>query len=243
MSKSGLHTCLLLAAMIIALLASACRHHTGVENAYAVKASVLANLRADTTADARKFYARIDSCPLRTAHDCEVFYSIVSDVTEYMGIHGNSLDASIIMRNILDILLESDNRTPQDTRQMLTMYVHLGSLFTDMGMPNIGIDYYMTGLKYCRDSVYDDFKAMLCNNMGILYAQRSQVERAEEYFRKALEINQNKNNHHATFINYGNLTELYALQGETQKALETSLRIVEDLDHINTNSHQASMSL
>ncbi len=243
MSKSGLHTCLLLTAMIIALLACACRHHTGVENACAVKASVLENLRADTTTDARRFYARIDSCPLRSAHDCEAFYSIVSDATEYMGIHGNSLEASIIMRNILDILLESDNRTPQDTHQMLTLYVHLGSLFTDMGMPNIGIDYYMTGLKYCRDSTYDNFKAMLCNNMGILYAQRSQVERAEEYFLKALAINQDRNNHHATFINYGNLTELYALQGETQKALETSQRSLDYLDQNNHPDHLASMRI
>lgn len=232
-----------IAVVSAALLLAACHSDDDTGYAPAVKACVLSGLKADTSALSRSFYTRCDTLSIITPADCDSFYYTLNDIIEEAGCVGKNLEMSVTVRNIIELLGETDDLNQRDTRQLLRLYIHLGSLFTDMGMPTIGSDYYMTGLKYCRDSVYDNYKAMLYNNLGIIYAERDQPKQSEEYFRKALKINLHRNDHQATFISYGNLTELYSILGETEKALETSQLSLDYLDQRSNPDHLANMRI
>ncbi len=224
---------------IILLCTMACGHSPNTDNARAVKIAVLADIKDDSVADINNTYALIDSLPLASDDDCHTFYMAVNRLTYDMHEQGDDARAVTMMRKIVEILQNSGNRSVTDTRQLLNMYVRLGATFADMGMAALSVDYYLRGLNFCQDSIYDNYKAMFYNNLGIIYAQREMPERAEEYFRNALAINLRKKSHNESFLNYGNLTELYALQGFTEKALKTSQRSLDYADQQNHPEHLA----
>lgn len=220
-----------------------CNRSEDIGYAPAVRDCVLSSLKADTSAMWQSIYARLDSIKIKNAADCDSFYYSLNDIIECVGDSGKSMEMTATIRNIIILLTENNDLNQRDTRQLLRLYIHMGSLFTDMGMPTIGSDYYMTGLKYCRDTINDSYKSMLYNNLGIIYAERNQPIRSEEYFRKALKINLHRNDHQATFISYGNLTELYSLLGKTEKALEASQRSLDYLDQRSNPEHLANMRI
>lgn len=232
---SGLTICTLLL-----LLAAACSNSPGFDNARAIKISVLAEIKNDTAADIRSSYHFIDSLPLNTEEDCRKLYMATNRVTFNIHEKGDDPRAVTILQKSLDILQNSDSRSITDTRQLLNLHVRLGATFSDMGMPGVSVDHYMRGLEYCTDTIYDYYKAMFYNNLGIIYAQRDMPERAEECFRKALAMNLRTKSHSGAFLNYGNLTELYASQGLTEKALETSQR---SLDYVDRREHPEHLAL
>ena len=154
----------------------------------------------------------IDSLTLKTDTDCESLYQHINTLTYKLHYTGNNADAVVVLRSVLDILQSEPEPIERDKRQILNMYIRLGATFVEMGMQDLGLDYYSKGIELCDKPEYDKIKAMLYNNIGIVYGQCGVFEKAEEYLNKALEINLRENVHHETFLNYGNLSELYALQ-------------------------------
>ena len=181
----------------------------------------------------------IDSLTLKTDTDCESLYQHINTLTYKLHYTGNNADAVVVLRSVLDILQSEPEPIERDKRQILNMYIRLGATFVEMGMQDLGLDYYSKGIELCDKPEYDKIKAMLYNNIGIVYGQCGVFEKAEEYLNKALEINLRENVHHETFLNYGNLSELYALQDKIDQALEASQR---SLDYIDQNKHPAQLA-
>jgi len=210
-----------------------------LKNAEEIKALMLKQLQIDSTATGKSRFACFDSIQLLTEEDCIKLYKNVNKITYDMHSDGNDAGATVILYKILDILENADLRSHPDNRELLNIYVRLGATFSDLGMPGMALDYYLTGLNKCTDTIYNDYKAMLYNNIGILYAEGDMTAKAEDYFRRALQINIDKKHHKETYLNYSNLAELYARQGQTEKALEASQR---SLDYIDNNKQPAQLA-
>lgn len=221
---------------ILSLLLPACgSSDAGFHNALQVKDYVLGQIKNDTAAYVKESYAHIDSLTLETEDDCTGMYRHINKLTFDMHYAGNDAAAVVLLRHILDMLGEADSRTEADTRQMLNTYVRLGATFTDMGMPAVGLDYYINGIGRCgEDSVYNEYKAMLYNNIGIVYAEHNELDKAREYFTRALDINLERNAHHDITLNYANLAELFMLKGEIRNAQEAAQQC---LDYIDQHKH------
>lgn len=226
----------------LAILLSAflgCSRQPGTENARAVKLCVLDDIADDTTAYVRQLYLYIDSLPLSSESDCDSLYEAVNRLTYDMHYHGKDARAVVLLRKILDIFENAPTRSLSDTRQMLKTHIRLGASFSDMGMPALSMDYYTSGLEYCRDTVFDVYKAMFNNNLAIIYAQRELYDKADSLFNAALRTSVARRNYDDVFMTLANLTELYALQGRTEKALEVSQ---ESLDYIDRKRHPENLA-
>lgn len=228
---------------LIAMLSPSCGKNSERANPEAVKEYLTSVLKDDTASYIIATLARIDSLQLDDPKSRGELYQAVNKVTYDMHYAGDDGRAVTILRAILDILKNSDYRSPADTRHMLNIYVRLGATFTDMGMPGIGLDYYIAGIEQCNDSTLADYKAMLYNNIGILYGERHFLDKAEEYFSRSLEINLAGNNHHGICLNYANLAEVYALGGEIRKAQEATQRSLDYIDQNKYPDRLASMRL
>ncbi len=224
---------------ILSLLPGACNSSADLGNATEMKSSLLSLLETDTTEISYERRELIDSIPLKTIDDAKALYREINRLTYDMHSAGKDAEAIVILRHMLDILHSKNELTATDTRQLLNMSIRLGATFLDMGMTGVGLDYYMSALDYCRDEQFADMKAMLYNNIGIVYGECEYYDKSEEYFERALEINLRKNIHHEAFLNYANLAEVYALRNETDKALEASQR---SLDFIDPNKYPAQLA-
>ena len=107
----------------------------------------------------------------------------------------------------------------------------------------MSVDYYQRGLEYCNDTIYNNFRAMLYNNLGIIYGQRNMLDRAEQYFSKSLAIDLHQKEHEGASLSLGNLAEVYTLKGQTEKALETLQRSLDYTDQRKHPEHLARMRI
>lgn len=212
---------------------------SGTDNARAVKECVLADISTDTASYIREFHAQIAALPVKNDSDCSELYNAVNRLSFDMHLRAQDPRATVLLGKVLAVLKDSPHRTLSDTRQLLNTYVRLGATFADMGMPALGVDYYMAGLDLCRDPRLDEYKAMMFNNLGIIYAQSEILDKAEDYFNQSLDINLRLKRHHETFLNFGNLSELYSLRGLTEKALDASQQ---SLDYIDQKKHPEQLA-
>lgn len=223
----------------IICIGGACGRKDETKNAAAVKQYVMAQLKNDTASYIRAYYAHIDSIDLKSDEDCILLYRAFNNLAIDIKNRGDNPRTMKMLRHVLDILKNSDELTHTDSRQLINLYVSLGATFKEQGMPSIGLDYYMTGLESCKDTTLDTYKAMLYNNIGVLYAEGNILDKAEQYFNKALEINLRKSVHHEAFLNYANLTELYTIRGRDEEAMKASQR---SLDHIDESKFPAQLA-
>ncbi len=222
------------AAFIVTLLLISCSQEPGVETAGRVRELALKELKNDTSANVREACASIDSCTLRTNEDCKKMYRKVDRITYTIHHSGNVTKSMRIHHGILDILEKANTLNDADTRELLNMYVRLGAAAEEDGMPGASLEYYTKGLRISRDTIYSPYRAILYNNIGVLYAQIDRYDKAAEFFKMALDINLKEKIHHETALNYSNLAELYFKTGDIDKAMEATQN---SLDHIDGKRH------
>ncbi len=237
-ARGGLAIC-----AILLLLTAACSNSQGFDNARAVKIAVLDDTRADTAAYIRRHRAAIDSMPLHSDSDCRALYKALNRLTFDLHLNGDDSRAITLLHRTLNILQNAPKRSIGDTHQLLNTHVRMGATFADMGMPALSVDYYQRGLEYCNDTIYNNFRAMLYNNLGIIYGQRNMLDRAEQYFSKSLAIDLHQKEHEGASLSLGNLAEVYTLKGQTEKALETLQRSLDYTDQRKHPEHLARMRI
>lgn len=224
----------LIAVCITTLLLVACSQEIDTSTARQIREFTLKELKNDTSSTAREAYAAIDSCKLHTNDDCWAMYRKVNRITYTIHHSGNVTKSMHMHHGIMDILEKADHRLDADTRELLNMYVRLGAAAEEDGMPGISLEYYTKGLNICTDTLYSQYRAILYNNIGVLYAEIDRYDKAAEYFKKSLEINLKQKIHSEAVLNYSNLAELYVESGDIDKALEATQN---SLDHLNGEQH------
>ena len=73
------------------------------------------------------------------------------------------------------------------------------------------------------------------DNIGSIYEDLSQYEKAQFHFEKALKVNQQSNNYTAAIVNINNIGDTYRKRGDLQTALTYSLQALELAEGANLN--------
>lgn len=221
----------ILSLVIFAFIFTECDHnYENTKAAQNVKKAIIEYAAIDSSSLVRNISKILDSIPLNTEAQRDKFYKSVNATTFDLHCSGHDREATIILRLVLEQLRASDSRSDADLKEMLNMYIKLGATFSDMGMPGVGQDYYLTGLKFCTDSINNNYRAIFYNNLGILYADGGFYEKAEEFFRKSLKLNIPGTSHPNISLNYSNLAELYFIQDKNEAALEMTRRSLDYVD-------------
>lgn len=196
-----------------------CSRTDNRKEASEIKNAAIEAVNGDTTEYAREFRAHADSlADLGPSHINGGIYILAKSMM-YSGHHKNAIRLLESNYNVL----RSWNKK-EDTPALLNICICLGAAYEETGMPGIGLDYYSRGLELSEDSTYNNYKAMLYNNIGVLYSRSQCNEKAIEYFKKALEINLKESKRDEIALNYNNLSEMYNRNGNYRDAIDSSLK-------------------
>lgn len=199
-----------------------------------IRQEVRSILRTDTTAYIRPLRDELDTLSLSTQEDIRRMYELCNKAAYEKHVHGDNASAQKILGRQLEILRSNGRLNDADKRQIANICINQGSVLIEQGMPVLALDYYKAGLECCTDTAFDIVRARLNNNIAIVYAEGKMLDKAETYFKKALQTNLQRNNHYNLAINYRNLTQLYTLTGQYQNALKSAQS---SIDHIDGTSH------
>ena len=97
-------------------------------------------------------------------------------------------------------------------------------------MHNLGMDFYMKGLREAEKTGNKRMTSSFYNNIGVSFYNVKDSAKAERYFRKALEINSKSDLRHELYLNYCNLSEIYCDKGDFKTALNFALKAMENID-------------
>lgn len=118
----------------------------------------------------------------------------------------------------------NSDRSEPNVKMLLHSYICIGAAFEELGMHTTAMEYYMKGMDLAKPEKFAPYRAMLLNNIGVLYCDAKMLDKAEEYFKQSAAINQKKFNRQELFINYTNLSYTREQLGAIDQALDYSLK-------------------
>lgn len=222
------------ALLILLPFATGCNRHDNVGVACEIRQEALDQLRDDTTKLVRNAVAALDTMMCNDVDGAKEIYTHINKLLYDLHHRGHGSQAIRISRAILSVVENAEDYNPIDKRERLNLYVVLGKILSESGMPSASLDFYTKGIEVCTDSADLKYKALYLNNIGVIYADADMLDKALEYFNKALDINTHLHVHHEVYLNYANLAELYALRGDSAKAQDAAQK---SLDHLNGDSN------
>ncbi len=143
---------------------------------------------------------------------------------------GRQAAAFDLMRNILLEVEDAPLSDHNSSRLRLKCYLLLGAASDELGMHNLGMDFYMKGLREAEKTGNKRMTSSFYNNIGVSFYNVKDSAKAERYFRKALEINSKSDLRHELYLNYCNLSEIYCDKGDFKTALNFALKAMENID-------------
>lgn len=125
--------------------------------------------------------------------------------------------------------LSFDEVTFTPNKQLITIYNNLGIVSQRMEDFDLAVDYYSRGISLARRTPESErMLAMLLNNLGSVYIEKKQPDKAFEYLVEAFEIRQNNGDLYGMVQSYRMISDHYIRIDEDDKALE-QLRLGYDL--------------
>lgn len=226
---------ILFLSLLIALMAilSSCRGEGTIVNAVEIRNGVKEQFKSDTSILVRESLTELDTITLNSPERSRHMYAVLNKLAFNLYHGGDAAKSVNLSRYMLDELHNKRTLDISDKRELLNLYVILGTSFSESGMQSVSLDYYAKGLENCTDSADMEYKARFYNNIGVLYAQANMLDKAYDYFNKSLKINLRKNIHYEAYLNYANLAEIYAIKGDISKAQQATQKA---LDHLDTES-------
>lgn len=108
--------------------------------------------------------------------------------------------------SLMDRLDPAGRLSEDDTKELLHLYVCVGAALEELGMKGMAMDYYVEGLNLATSPAYATYRAMLMNNIGVVYIGVGLYDKAIDYLTEAIEINKRAGNNDEVFLNYNNLS-------------------------------------
>lgn len=133
-------------------------------------------------------------------------------------------------RLLLSHINRETNATQEDAAFMLNSYVCLGASLEELGMQNIAMEYYVEGIEKAGDADFEQYKAMLLNNIGVIYLNIGVMDKALKYFTDAMALNEALGNNRELFLNYNNAAAVYAAEDNYAQALDYTLKSLQYVD-------------
>lgn len=129
----------------------------------------------------------------------------------------NYVEANNLVFKALNIFL---NEPKIDTHKIISTYIKLGLINTNMSLYENSRSFYNKGLELAEQMNSNSNKAQLYTNISVLFGKQAQLDSAEFYLLKSLEISENINDKYTNLLNYNNLGNIYLQRDQPQKAIE-----------------------
>jgi tetratricopeptide (TPR) repeat protein len=168
-------------------------------------------------------------------------FTLSREISVYLlekGLHARALD---ILNNVKQFLESQPDKNRDVLLRLSTVYNLIGAIYEETGLWNDALAMYMNSMRCCDETSNDAGKARIYNNIGKLYYGRNQLDKAEELFNKAVNINRTLKKRSELFDNYNNLAGVWTLRHNTRKALEYALIALSQLD-VNTDFYNLSIA-
>jgi len=170
-------------------------------------------------------------------------YDIYNEHSNLFIASGNfsmALEYYFKMLNLLDETPKKENNKTEIQKKYNTLYIAIGTCYFKMGNNAKALDYYDKSL-VLADSVYKSdtsfninlYQMVINNNIGSVYLTNYDLESAESYFEKALNVKLREVNQSNNSSIYNNLGIIYKSKEDYPKAFEfydKSLKIREVLN-------------
>lgn len=179
---------------------------------------------ADSSAFTRQWIAAIDTLQLAKQSDRKALENALAQFAYHGLSSGQYVQTVKFLRGIIDRLESTDNLTSETESVLLRAYVCIGAALEESGMASIGMDYYEKGLERIQKPEHDHFRAMIYNNIAVLYIKLKEFDKGLTYFNKALAINKKLNQAKEISLNYANLADVHYRKGNLDQALDLSLK-------------------
>lgn len=160
--------------------------------------------------------------------DSTVYQTILSYGRKMMG-EGRQASVFDLFTQLTRVDVK-DNKSKCYTHFMLGLYLIIGASADEIGMMNLGLEYYTRGLGIAEKSGEKKLQASFLNNIGVCYFKVKDIKKSNECFQKALVINKGLGVSSEVFLNYNNLAELDIANNNLDKALDTSLLALQQLN-------------
>jgi len=138
--------------------------------------------------------------------------------------------------NSVKIINSLDNKTPDDIKDLIFIYNKLGNIYFERKDLQLAEEFYQKGLYIIEiegNKIHENFMISLYHNLGLIYKIRENLLQTKKYYLKALEIAKTLKNHAAMAISYGYLNVFYQEFGESEQAIETFLKLEENIKYLN----------
>ncbi|MDR0683247.1 MAG: tetratricopeptide repeat protein [Dysgonamonadaceae bacterium] len=135
--------------------------------------------------------------------------------------------------NVISYYKQIEKLSVEQIKSLVSFYIPLGASHEELGMWNRSLNFYFEALNLAEEYNFDPQKAMIYNNMGAIYYTLGELEKAEFYLLKAIDINKKNGAKKELFNNYNNLGGIYIKRKAYNQALETSLLAIQQLDNEN----------
>lgn len=215
--------------VMLVLLTEACSRTQDFSSAKELRSYLYETFKTDTAAYVKEQMPVLKSLRIDSEKKRKQTFSIMHRVLRGHFDNGRNIDAIRLLNGALPILEDETEPDTFEARALINMYVCIGAAYEQAGMPGIGLDYYMKGLKIAADTAYADSRAMLYNNIGVLYSESDLFDKGEDYYKKALDINLKTRNSKEIYINYTNLAGIYERKGDLSKAVDIALRSLQQV--------------
>lgn len=155
-------------------------------------------------------------------------YKYIISYARNMMAEGRQVDVFDLLSSLAS-LVELDKGDVDKTAFILDMYVLLGAAADETGMSNICMEYYTRGLSLAEEIGEEKYLPRFYNNIGVSYFRLGDVDKAESYFKRALDLNKRLGLNYDLFLNYNNLSEVDLQRNQLDEALDDALNAMQYL--------------
>lgn len=160
--------------------------------------------------------------------DSTVYQTILAFGRKMMG-EGRQASVFDLFTQLTRVEVKESSSKPY-THFLLGLYLLIGASADEIGMMNLGLEYYTRGLSIAEESGEKKMQASFLNNIGVCYFKVKDIKKSDECFQKALLINKELGIGAEVFLNYNNLAEIDIANNHLDKALDNSLLALQQLN-------------
>lgn len=155
---------------------------------------------------------------------------------------GNVGPSLHLFNNAINYYKENPPKNNQENASLVHLLLPYGAAHEEIGLPNLALEIYFEGISRCKDK-NDPIFCHFYNNIGVVYYNINQIDKAEEYMHKAEEAAQITHQPLDQFYALNNLSEVYLKKNQLDSALDYALQAIQLINKNNYNYLYYSLQL
>lgn len=213
--------------LVLSLFAAASCSRNNCGSAPEVQSHFLSYFRSDSSEVAVEAAAKVRTLDCRSDSGADSLRRIVNDFTRQEIACGDNFRVIKYMRELIGVIEEVNGSNLTDKKLLISACIYMGVALQNIGMSSLSLDYYNKGLLIAVGDELRPFRASLLNNIGVLYFQAKEPEKALGYLNESLKCNSAAAYNPGIFLNYINLAMLYQEENKIDKSLDSSLKAMQ----------------